>query len=218
MPGVKTRTLREHVDHLYRDAPLLLRIRQRLRLVAAPMDAVLSHYPEADRALDIGCGGGLVLTFVAAMNKIKHGIGTDIDVGAIAAARIVAETHNLPIDFRVTQVGEALPDGTFDVVSMVDVLHHIDPAEQHAVFLEAAGRVAPGGRFFLKDIGTRPRWRAAMNTLHDLIFAQEWVHYVPDDQIARWAKEANLDIELSTSYRTLWYGHRLWVFRRSDFV
>ena len=82
-----------------------------------------------------------------------------------------------------------------DVVMMIDVLHHVADPGQRAAILEALQRVADGGRFIYKDMCVRPRWRAAMNQLHDLLAARQWIHTVPVADVIGWAREAWNDMK-----------------------
>lgn len=88
--------------------------------------------------LDIGCSGGdLVLR---AQGSFDLPIGIDVDVGKLAKARSESESA----EFQAASA-EALPfrDGTFDVVTVLDVLEHTSRKE---LVLREIGRVLkPGG-------------------------------------------------------------------------
>jgi 2-polyprenyl-3-methyl-5-hydroxy-6-metoxy-1,4-benzoquinol methylase len=191
------------------------RMRMRLRLIVCPFDAVLEHVPAGSRVLDAGCGGGLFLALLAASGRIREGTGFDPAAGAIAAARAMAErVPEVELAFRTGGVEDPWPDGTFDVVSMIDVLHHVAPEEQRTAIERGLARVGPGGRFLYKDMCTRPRWRELANRVHDLLAARQWIHTVPLPVVVEWAREAGFDATHTARLDRLWYGHDLAVFER----
>ncbi len=100
----------------------------------------------------------------------------------------------------------------FNVVTFVDVMHHVPVADRHSLFINAIDRIQPPGMLLYKDISNPPRWRAWANQLHDLVIAREWVHLVAIEDIEQWAAESGLVLEYSQYIPMLWYGHdlRIW--------
>ncbi|WP_103061864.1 class I SAM-dependent methyltransferase [Actinomyces qiguomingii] len=98
------------------------------------------------RALDVGCGEGLLLERLAAVCDQVIGIENDPDAASRARARLAG----LPgADVRQADVLEpgATDDlGEFDTVTCVAVLHHL-PLE--AGLERLAALVAPGGRLLI---------------------------------------------------------------------
>jgi SAM-dependent methyltransferase len=154
-------------DDLYRefDSPLMRRIRQE----AYGMDIGQHSWVTADelrrdvealrlspeaRLLDLGCGPGGPLTFVAAMAGCRA-TGLDVSAPAIAAAR--ARATELGVDalvaLREADLDAPLPleDGAFDAVMAWDVVLHV--RDRAAVFREVARVLVPGGRFAFTDAG-----------------------------------------------------------------
>ena len=117
--------------------------------------------------------------------------------------------------FEHLAVEDRWPGGAFDVVLLVDVLHHIPPAAQRDVFRMAAEKVAPGGRLIYKDMAARPRWRAAMNRLHDLVMARQWIHYVPIQSVEQRGAAEQMQLTHAQDVNMLWYRHELRVFTRA---
>ena len=99
-----------------------------------------------DRILDIGCGGyPLFLTIVDF--EEKYGLDKNITVGTEENARrdgIILINHN--IDDK-----EILPleDDFFDVVSMLAVFEHIEPAKLVRVHKEIYRVLKPGGMYVM---------------------------------------------------------------------
>lgn len=108
----------------------------------------LSLITKGTHALDIGCGDG---TFAAALaQKIPSVAGVDISSAAVEVAK------HRGIDARVVNMdAEPLPfaDGTFDVVTCLDVLEHVfDPRISAR---EIARVSSPGARLVLSTPNMR---------------------------------------------------------------
>lgn len=101
---------------------------------------ILASLPEPCRtALDVGCGRGELVAALA--RHVGRVVGIDIDEGMREQA--TRRCAGLP---NVSITGGAWTDGeeTFDLVTMVAVLHHLDVV---AALREVRRRLNPGGRF-----------------------------------------------------------------------
>jgi len=204
---------------LYRDGPLLTTLMQRHRHWIAPVHRVLSAIPCGSSVLDVGCGGGLILNCAAAIGRIESGLGFDcsrkaIDVANLAANRLSLAGCAAVPRFELRSVEDGMPSGEFDVVMLVDVLHHVPSRAHAAAFYEAASRVTRGGRLILKEMRPEPAWRALMNRAHDLFMAQQWIHYVAQTDADSWASASGLERLSSDQTDMLWYAHALSVYKR----
>jgi 2-polyprenyl-6-hydroxyphenyl methylase / 3-demethylubiquinone-9 3-methyltransferase len=95
------------------------------------------------RALDVGCGAGLLTEPLTRLGA--RATGVDAAPELIAAAREHAAAMGLDIDYRERTVEET--EGQFDLVTAMEVVEHVaDPG----AFLKAlAKRLAPGGLLIL---------------------------------------------------------------------
>ena len=146
---------------------------------------------------------------------MASGCGIDINERSLAQARrAVAQLGTLAAIRFESAPPESLPRGAFDVVTLIDVMHHVPPAEQRGFFAAAAARVRPKGLLVYKDICARPWWKAWGNRLHDLLLARQWIQYVPLCHVIGWAAEAGFTVLRKEEYTRFWYGHELLVLRR----
>src|SRR5262249_23527538 len=128
----------------YRDAPLVLRGFQALRPSICPIERLLREIPPGSRVLDVGCGAGLLLVAGASSGCVATGWGIDINERALAAARhALAQIGGAAAIRFECAPPESLPCDAFDVVSLIDVMHHVAPTEQRGFFAAAAARVRP---------------------------------------------------------------------------
>lgn len=114
--------------------PILEPILRRLRL-----SKVLKHIPPNVILLDIGCG--TKATFLRYVSpRIQKGVGVDFKVDPF-------ESENLTVSQLRFSGQLPFPDDTFDVVTMLAVLEHI---EYEAAMVKEIYRVlVPGGKLIL---------------------------------------------------------------------
>jgi 2-polyprenyl-3-methyl-5-hydroxy-6-metoxy-1,4-benzoquinol methylase len=208
---------------IFTEGPLVMRLLQRWRVAICPLDAVVDEVPRGSRVLDVGCGGGLLLGVLHQTGRLREGVGFDVSAPAIEVAqRMAARVRSgdraaAPplLEFHRCRAEDDWPSGAFDVVTIVDVLHHVDPARQRAFFERAASRVRPGGLLVYKDMAPRPRWRAWANRLHDLVMARQWIHEVDARDAESWARACGFAVSRAERINRLWYAHDLRVFTKS---
>ncbi|MGV1683774.1 bifunctional 2-polyprenyl-6-hydroxyphenol methylase/3-demethylubiquinol 3-O-methyltransferase UbiG [Sphingopyxis sp. NJF-3] len=108
------------------------------------VDARERHPLAGRRALDVGCGAGLLAEPLARLGAAVTGV--DAAPENIAAARDHAAGQGLAIAYHAGELA-ALPPATFDLVTSMEVVEHVaDPA---AFVAELAARLAPGGLMIL---------------------------------------------------------------------
>ncbi len=204
-----------HVVEAYRDASLARRLLVAARPMICPFEPIIEEIPVGSTLLDVGCGSGSLLVELALRSKIRSGVGCDISDSSIATARAAASrVPNVLLNFLRIAVASDMPRDVFDVVCMVDVMHHVPRATRRAFFGECVFRLRPGGRFVYKDMNERPRWSAAVNVLHDAVLARQLIKHEPLENVLAWAAELGLAVVHQVAYRKLAYSHELVVFER----
>jgi len=204
---------------IFADTSLLWRTLQRWRPYICPVEILVGLVPEGASVLDVGCGGGLFLGLLHQAGRLGRWLGFDVSRRAIDTARSMAERVGQGgecslLTFQCLRVEERWPGGTFDVVSIIDVMHHVARSVRHQLFHQAALRVRRGGILLYKDMGQRPRWRALANRVHDLLLAGQWIRHTPIRVVEAWSDAAGLRLEHARRVHRLWYAHDIRVFRR----
>jgi 2-polyprenyl-3-methyl-5-hydroxy-6-metoxy-1,4-benzoquinol methylase len=150
-----------------------------------------------------------VLLLLAKHRAISAGLGFDVSHSAIESARDATRRARLEdrLQFERRRIEDGLPNYEADVLTVVDVLHHVPPASQRVFVQTLFARVPTGGRLIIKDMAPKPAWRAAANRAHDLLMARQWVHHIDATSVIDWARETDLRVVDHTSSTRLWYGH-----------
>jgi 2-polyprenyl-3-methyl-5-hydroxy-6-metoxy-1,4-benzoquinol methylase len=207
------------VHPLYSDAGALQRILAWGRPYICPFDPLLPWVPQGSLVFDIGCGAGLWLLTLAQAGRILGGVGCDTNASALATARAAAAhlASALPpdgLDFVCTERVQDWPDRQFDVVCLIDVLHHVPRALQDAFLLAALARVRPGGRLVYKDMADAPLPFAAFNALHDLVLARQVIRYLPIERAVAVLTAGGARVLHQDAWRRAFYAHELLVIER----
>jgi 2-polyprenyl-3-methyl-5-hydroxy-6-metoxy-1,4-benzoquinol methylase len=216
---LNSKYLSQRIRELYGNQPLSRRLIQSLRTHICPLDTIIECIPSGTEVFDIGCGCGALLAVLTDMGKIDFGEGVDPNPETIVVAQQVTQqfkSNNVHLNFTVASSWEDWPDQQFDVVTLIDVMHHVPMPVRPKFFREAAKRVRAGGSLVYKDMCVSPWWRAWANRLHDLIMARQLIHHEPVTNIEKWAGSNKLTLETQRDISLLWYGHELRVFRKGN--
>jgi len=148
------------------------------------------------RALDIGCGGGILAEAMTASGARVTAI--DMADGPLAVARLHQLESGVEVDYR-RMTAEALAEaepGQFDVVTCLEMLEHVpDPAQ---VVRSCAELVKPGGHLVFSTINRNPK-----SFLFAIVGAEyvlrllprgthEYEKFIRPSELEAWARKAGL--------------------------
>ena len=144
------------------------------------------------RALDVGCGAGLLAEPLARLGA--EVIGVDAAEENVAVARAHAAGSGLPIDYRHGELA-TLGLGQYDLVTAMEVLEHV--ADKPAFLGELAGHLAPGGLLVLSTPNRTAQSRLLMVGLAEAVGAipkgtHHWDDFVTPDELRDLLSEAGL--------------------------
>ncbi len=110
------------------------------------------------KALDIGCGGGIISEGLAQRHAIVTGI--DMAPNAIEIAKNHAENAHLAIDYRVITAEEFAEDhkAEFDVITCLEMLEHVPTPS--SIVSAASDMLKPGGHIFFSTLNRTLKARA----------------------------------------------------------
>ena len=172
----------------------------RLAFLRDAVDAHWSGDPQAieplagKRALDVGCGAGLLAEPLARLGAETTGV--DAADENIAAARAHAEGMGLAIDYRVGELGK-LGLGSFDLVTSMEVIEHV--ADKPEFVAQLAAHLAPGGLVVLSTPNRTPASHLLMVGLAEAAGAipkgtHRWEDFVTPDELRGLLAGAGLEM------------------------
>jgi 2-polyprenyl-6-hydroxyphenyl methylase/3-demethylubiquinone-9 3-methyltransferase len=179
----------------------------RLRYLRDRIDAEWGCDPKArrplegKRALDVGCGAGLLSEPLARLGAAVTGL--DAAAENIGVARAHAEGQGLAIDYRHGGI-ESLGDERFDLVVSMEVIEHVaDPA----AFVGGIARVlAPGGLVLLSTPNRTPLSKLALITVGEGLGmvprgTHDWSKFLTPDELAALLEASGLEVIDRTGMR-----------------
>lgn len=161
------------------------------------------------KALDVGCGGGLLSEGMAALGADVMGI--DMSEKPLAVATLHLHESGLKIDYRLVAAEELATEmpASFDVVTCLEMLEHVpDPASTVAA---CARLVKPGGQLFFSTINRNPKaWLFAVIGAEYILKllpkgTHDYAKFLRPAELSRFARQAGLNVEeiIGMSYNPL---------------
>jgi 2-polyprenyl-6-hydroxyphenyl methylase/3-demethylubiquinone-9 3-methyltransferase len=148
------------------------------------------------RALDVGCGAGLLTEPLARLGADVTGI--DAAPESVAVAKAHAEGQGLAIDYRAGELSQLVDEGQrFDLVTSMEVIEHVaDPA---AFVAGLAALLAPGGLLVVSTPNRTPLSRLAMITLGEGLGripkgTHDWNKFLTPDELEQMLSVAGLNV------------------------
>jgi len=146
------------------------------------------------RALDVGCGAGLLCEPLARLGAAVTGV--DAAAENVAAARAHAALSGLTIDYRAGGI-EMLAGETFDLVTSLEVIEHVATPATFVAGLAAA--LAPGGLLILSTPNRTALSRLALITIGEGTGriprgTHDWEKFLMPDELVALLEAAGLKV------------------------
>jgi 2-polyprenyl-6-hydroxyphenyl methylase/3-demethylubiquinone-9 3-methyltransferase len=151
------------------------------------------------RALDVGCGGGVLSDAMA--RRGARVLGIDLSAKALKVAQLHAlEAGTAEVEYRevsAEDLAQELP-ATFDTVTCMEMLEHVpDP---RSVVDACAALVKPGGWAFFSTLNRNPKafLLAIVGAEHVLNLlpkgTHEYARFIRPSELAQWCRDAGLEL------------------------
>ena len=212
-------TSKELVDFLKRsqvEGRLIDKFKIVYRPYICPFNDLLKEIGSGKSIFDIGCGSGLFAILLAEFIKPKAIYGIDIEDRLIRIAKKLLDPYKKRINivFEVYD-GRVLPEliNKCDVVTMIDVLHHI-PKDMHKKFAsDLYINMLPASIFILKDIDASSLL-VFYNKLHDLFVVGAAGNELTMKEAIKLFTGNGFRVLKMAKRRILWYPHYSVVFKK----
>ena len=167
------------------------------------------------KALDIGCGGGILSESLAQCGASVTGI--DLSEKALGVAKLHLLESGRTVDYRLIsaeELAQQMP-GAFDVVTCMEMLEHVpDPASTIAA---CAALVKPGGHVFFSTLNRKPKSYLLAVVGAEYILGllpkgtHDYARFIKPSELSRWAKSAGLEPDelIGMTYNPLSRKYRL---------
>lgn len=157
------------IFNLYAGSPLGVRIHIAARWYLCPFEALGSYLNNADKVIDLGCGYGMWVFYLASQNPNAQFWGVDPDRKKIAVARQVVEKNHIKNVIFTVSKAENFQLPSCNLVTMIDMMYLL-PLELHQALLTmVVEHLASGGRLLLKEMSRYPTWKYTWN------WVEEWL-------------------------------------------
>jgi 2-polyprenyl-6-hydroxyphenyl methylase/3-demethylubiquinone-9 3-methyltransferase len=167
------------------------------------------------RALDVGCGGGILSESMARAGA--RVLGIDLAPEVLAVAELHALEAGVQVEYAAMAAEELARQrpAAFDLVTCMELLEHVpDPA---ACVAALAAAVKPGGDVIVSTLNRKPAAFAVAIIGAEYIAkvlprgTHEYLKFIRPSELARWARAAGLEVRDLTgiSYNPLTRSFRL---------
>ncbi|RLA25334.1 MAG: bifunctional 3-demethylubiquinol 3-O-methyltransferase/2-polyprenyl-6-hydroxyphenol methylase [Gammaproteobacteria bacterium] len=151
------------------------------------------------KAVDIGCGGGILAESMAKAGAKVTGI--DMAEGPLAVARLHQAESGTDVDYLRSTAEELAEErsGQYDVVTCLEMLEHV-PSPQ-TVVAACAELVKPGGHIFFSTINRNPKsfMFAIVGAEYVLRLlpagTHEYAKFIRPSELEAWARHAGLELQ-----------------------
>jgi 2-polyprenyl-6-hydroxyphenyl methylase / 3-demethylubiquinone-9 3-methyltransferase len=150
------------------------------------------------RALDVGCGGGILAEAMARSGA--RVLGIDLSQAVLDVAELHAIESNVAVEYRAIAAEELAIEqpGAFDLVTCMEMLEHVpDPAASIAAL---ATLVKPGGNVVVSTLNRKAVAFAVAIVGAEYVArmlprgTHEYLKFIRPSELARWGRGAGLEL------------------------
>jgi len=169
----------QRVADLYRDS----------FLDTTALAEAVAGFGQFPRVLEVGCGDGFVTTKLVEHMPSAHVVG--IDVAATPGRHFTGDPARVEFRSCTVEAYAATDPEPFDLVLIVDVLHHVDDDTLPSLVTTAASLMRPGGHLIVKEWERNRTVGYGLGWFSDRVISGEQVRFFDRDglvhEIERWA-------------------------------
>ncbi len=150
------------------------------------------------RALDVGCGGGILSESMARSGASVTGI--DMGKAPLSVAKLHALEEGLEIDYQQITAEACAQQhaGSFDIVTCMEMLEHVP--EPESIVQACTALVKPGGDVYFSTINRNAKaWALAIVGAEYIMKmlprgTHDYSKFIKPSELDRWARAAGLEL------------------------
>lgn len=152
---------RHQIVHAYGSFIIRTYCRIRFHIINSVfLETIEQHIPLTATVLDIGCGFGLFANYFALRSSERQVFGIDINAQRIEEAIRTAQKLGIGnVHYQIADAGTYEFQHEFDVIVVLDLLHHLEPETALNLIQQAYRHLKPGGLLIIKDVTRNPFWK-----------------------------------------------------------
>ncbi|MSW45030.1 MAG: methyltransferase domain-containing protein [Actinobacteria bacterium] len=202
------------VMQLWADSDRRGRFHTTARWWSAPFAELELEVPLAGDILEVGCGHGVLSTYLAITSHARRVVGIDIDADKILLASeaiLGLRPDEADLRFEVEPSGVVPPtEGGWRSIVIADVLYLLGRERRDALLAACVDALAPGGLLVIKEVDTKPLLKARISQLQELISTK--VLRITDGHALEFASSEELvatlvDLGMSTMSKRIDHGY-----------
>ena len=154
---------------LYQSTPRHVQLHVEGRWRLFPFERLIEYIPPRGNVVDIGCGHGVWIFYLARHFPELSLWGVDPDRAKIAIAQNIVVDKQIPNTQFLVNTAENICLPECDLVSIIDVMYLIPYDAQRRVLEHVVNALRPSSALLLKEMGETPRWKYVWN------WTEEWL-------------------------------------------
>ena len=193
---------------LWKQSSRSTRLHTAIRWWTAPFEALETEIPRSGKILEVGCGHGMLATFLALASEDRTVVGVDIDAQKIELAQESVRSlrpGEATISFEHRPSGEILTiEGGWDAIVFADVLYLIAPEDRSRLLSDCIAALAPGGCLIVKEVNTEPRIKAFVAQFQEFLATK--VLRITDGDVLNFPSATDIETLISSGGLTTRVG------------
>ncbi len=179
-----------------------------LRLKLSPMIQLIQYLPGKGDILDLGCGNGIFANILSLGDPGRKVYGVDLSSSRIDAAKRISE-GNPNLEFVAGDVNTVHFD-RFEVVTLIDLLHHMPYREQDTLLKKIYDKLDAGDALIIKDLEKAPYWKYIFHYVQDSISYRERLYFRSAEEMSEVLERTGFYVERITLAKDYPHPHVLY--------
>ncbi len=210
---------KKDILRVFKGHGLVTNLYLRIKLRICPVREIETHLPAEGKVVDLGCGSGLMAAIFMLGSDRRRVEGFDLDPEKVEQARRLRERWP-SLEFHEADLTAFEPPQA-RAMTIVDVLYLIPFPLQEEILKHCWAALPPGGVLLLKDMDTRPGWKAIWNSFQETLAVKvigftlgSKFYFRPQADYRRVLERLGFKVEVVRLDRGYWYPHILFVCRK----